>query len=481
MIGGVGRHGRSRRDAKNLAGHLLKGSPKVEILNSAAPDLHAVLADMQLARDASRADAAFLHMYISPSRDMSRDELRQAADIVLQHFGIGEHQAALVFHDKPRVGGEGGSHVHVVVSRVGPDGDVVTGGFEKIRMETAMRLVEHQMGEAPTLGRHHGSAVRWMRQNGHQEAAEWLEGVHGPNPPKPSSMASPDARQGLERRGIDLGTVRGTVLAAWTASDSPKAFAAAMVAEGLTIMPGEKPGVFVVAAGDVEIGALDRIVKQKRREVAARMEGYDHDTAAAEHGRPRDLQARGGGLSEGRELAAPPVAPGGNGEEGRRADRADSDLARNARHVAASDPPVVGGSAQQSRPLERAQAIRQLSQVRLSPDAVKAMQNLQMRAMARPVTRFESLQVAREVEASTGWDRLRDLGQELLDRARRTYVAVVAYRRERRDEERREAAARMTDAEALAVLRQKVQAQRARRDPEPEHDTEDYVYSGPRM
>lgn len=469
MIGGIGRHGRTKRDAKNLASHLLKDrGAAVEMLNSAAPDLRAAMADMQTARDASRADSAFLHAYLSPSRDMTRDELRQAAQVVLRHFGAEDHQAALVFHDKPRRGGEGNSHVHIVIGRVGPEGDVLPSGFEKIRMETAVRLAEFELGEAPTLGRHHGSALRWMRQNGHQEAAEWLEGVHGPSPAKPRSMTTPEARQGMERRGVVPGTVRETVLAAWSASDSCKAFGAAMAAEGIQIAPGSKSGVFVVSVDGIEVGALDRIVKQKRREVAARMEGFDHDQTpgrepasdlqACEHHRP------------GRAEAAPaPFAPGRARAERGRPDRADPGPVGNDRHVTAPAPPVARRPAQQDRPLERAQAVSQLSQVRLSPATVKAMQDLRSREVSRPSTRFESLQAARAIEASTGWDRLRDLGERLLDRCRETYASVVAFRREQ--QEQREHAARV--AAAVARLRR----EREQRD----HDEPGYVYSGPRM
>lgn len=430
MIGGIGRHGGTGRDAKNLASHLLKDrGVAVEMLNSAAPDLRAAMADMQTARDASRADSAFLHAYLSPSRDMTRDELRQAAEVVLQHFGAEDHQAVLVYHDKPRRGGEGGSHVHLVIGRVGPEGDVIASGFEKIRMETAVRLAEFELGEAPTLGRHHGSAVRWMRQNGHLEAAEWLEAAHGPTPPKPSSMATPDARQGLERRGVVLGTVRETVTAAWTASDSPKAFGAALAAEGIQIAPGSKPGVFVVSVDGIEVGALDRIVKERRKAVAERMKGFDHDQGT-DAAAARDVRAREGSRQGGLEAAPAALAPGRAGAEGGWPDRADSDAARNHRDEPAPAPPFIGGPAQQDRPLERAQAVRQLSQVRLSPATVKAMQDLKARAASRPVTRFESLRAAREVEASTGWDRLRELGEQLLDRCRETYAAVLAFRRE---------------------------------------------------
>ena len=452
MIGGIGRHGRTRRDAKNLASHLLKDrGAAVEVVNSAAPDLHAVMADMQLARDGSRADSAFLHAYLSPSRDMSRGELREAAQIVLRHFGAEDHQAALVYHDKPRRGGEGGSHVHLVVGRVGPDGDVLPSGFEKIRMETAMRLVEFEMGEAPVLGRHHASAVRWMRQNGRQEAAEWLEAVYGPEPVKPRSMASPGARQGLERRGVVPGAVRETVTAAWAASDSPKAFAAAMSAEGIQIAPGEKSGVFVVSVDGIEVGSLDRIVKQKRREVAARMEGFDHD-AAAQPERPGDCPARQCDRAGRAEIAPAAVAPRRAGADGRGADRANPDPARNHRDEPAPAAPVPRRSPREDRRLERAQAAQALSRVRLSPTSMKAMQDLRSRAASRPVLRIESLQAVRAIEASTGWRRLRELGDRLLERCRQTYAAVLVFRGEQ--------------AEAVAEARHRAEMERAGGAPE---------------
>lgn len=477
MIGGIGRHGRTKRDAKNLASHLLKDrGAAVEVINSAAPDLRAAMGDMQLARDASRADSAFLHAYLSPSRDMSRDELRQAAEIVLKHFGAEDHQAALVFHDKPRRGGEGNSHVHIVVGRVGPDGDVIASGFEKIRMETAVRLAEFELGEAPTLGRHQASAVRWMRQNGRSDAADWLEGIHGPAPAKPHSMTTPEARQGMERRGVVPGTVRETVLAAWTASDSPRAFGAAMAAEGIQIAPGSKPGVFVVSVDGIEVGALDRIVKQKRRDVAERMKGFDHvagAAAAAEGPRPEgtgDLQTRGADLSQGAGSAPASEAPGRTGAEGGRPDRGHPDPAGNDRDQPASAAPVVGGPSREGRRLEQAQAVRQLSQVRLSPATVQAMQAIRLREVSGPSTRFESLQASRAIEASTGWDRLRDLGERLLDRCRQTYDQVLRFRAEQQAERKRE--------EAAAAAR--------RWQPPPELDLDDYdepeyVYSGPRM
>ncbi|WP_245269964.1 LPD7 domain-containing protein [Nitrobacter hamburgensis] len=74
------------------------------------------------------------------------------------------------------------------------------------------------------------------------------------------------------RAGVDLPETQAAVRAAWTAADNAVAFRSALAEQRLEVRPGKKAGVFVVAAGDVEIGALDRIVRMKRGEVAARME-----------------------------------------------------------------------------------------------------------------------------------------------------------------------------------------------------------------
>lgn len=414
MIGGVVRHGRTGRDARLLGAHLLKGieiDDRVEIRNSVAPDLAGVLDDMQIARDGSRADAAFLHMHLSPSRSMTDDEMRRAADIVLAHFGATEHASALIFHEKDRNGGAGDRHAHLVVGRVGPGGTVLPAGFEIIRMETAMRLVEHELGEPATLGRHHESAARWMRSNGRADVADWLDAAHGSGPKRPDGSASPRKRAALVRDGVDLSAARAAVQAAWERSDGHAAFRGALAVDGLSLAPGKKDGVWIVRAGDdVEVGALDRLVKQKRGEVAARMRGFEHGPAPetiAESGRrdlpvdARDARRREGTPSvaraprsgDGREAVADrgaegaarddhsepaPVAPGDRGpdDEGRR-DRSRDALA--AAQLGRADWNTLRQSADALRDVlrpavdrmrDRIGSLRQAARARLSRAAV---------------------------------------------------------------------------------------------------------------
>lgn len=470
MIGGVVRHGRTRRDAQNLEAHLMKDAvpADVEIYNSVAPNLRELMRDMQTARDAAGADAAFLHIHISPGILMSMDQLRRAAEIVREHFGAADHPCALVPHRKERSGGDGDLHGHLVIARC-HDGKVISSGFEKIRLETAMRLVEYELGELPTLGRHHASAVRWMRQNGREDVAAWLVAAHGENPEKPRSAASPAKRQALKRQGVDLPEAREIVKAAWASSDDAKSFRTAMREQGFDVAPGKKDGVFVVTKNGVEIGALDRIVKQKRREVAAKMEGFENVSAAETKaaGREGDLRRDGKGLQKSGGLAALALAPRRAGAEGGRADRGHPDLAGNGPDQPAPASPVARRPAQQGRRIEQAAAVRQLSQVRLSPAAMRAMQDLRARS-AKPASRFESFRAARELDGhADGWGWLRTLGDRLVNRARRTYDQVRAFRIEQERERQ---------ARELALRPKPSPRPRPRPEPEPE-----YVYSSPRM
>lgn len=270
MIAGVVRHARTSRDARALEAHLLKGenNPRVHVLGGTlATDLSGVLADMQRLRDATSAAAAALHIHLSPSRSMSDDDLIRAAEIVIGHFGADGFPAALVIHDKERNEGQGDRHGHLVLGRVSPELQVLESGFEKIRLETAARLIEFELGEAPTLGRHHKSAVKWLASNGRTDVAEWLAHAHGREPEKPQSAASPDGRQGLARKGIDLPAARQEIRNAW-ALDGVQAVRNA----GYEVATGRKVGVFVVSKNGIEIGALDRLLGQKRAVVRAAVE-----------------------------------------------------------------------------------------------------------------------------------------------------------------------------------------------------------------
>lgn len=380
MIGQAVRHGRTAKDAKNLHAHLMKDEgARVEIINSAADTLHGAMSDMQLARDASKADAAFLHLSLSPSRDMTDDELRQVATIVAKHFGAQEHPAALVIHDKDRASGKGNAHGHLVIGRVGYDGQVIPSGYEKIKLETAMRIAEFELGEPATLGRHHTSAIKWLRANDRDDVADWLDLAHGPNPEKPQSPASPAKRQQIERvTKSDLTTITMTVRSAWEQSDNGQAFSAALAESGFDVVPGQKSGVFIVSKDGVELGALDRLLKEKRQVVKSKMEGFNYEPATENTITTSNEKPRRSGLSESGTIAATPAIAGDTGVDGRR-----------------SSGPDFGRSGADN------------SQSKTSDDVLERL--------GRKGRRFDEIQTARQIEShSSGWDRLRELRDDFV-------------------------------------------------------------------
>lgn len=430
MIGQAIRHGRTTRDARNLGAHLLKDAgTRIEMFNSVAPDIYAAMSDMQLARDGSRADSAFLHLSISPARNMNDDELRQVADIVIRHFGAEDHQAAFVIHDKDRSNNKGNSHGHIVLGRVGPDGQVISSGFEKIKLETAMRIAEFELGESATLGRHHGSAIKWLQANGREDVANWLETSLGPNPDKPQSPMSPVKRQQIERVvGTDLTTVMVAVRTAWDQSDSAKSFTAALHETGLDVIPGQKSGVFVVSQNGVELGALDRLLKEKRRVVVDRMKGFNDEPDNKDKpnaGNESYLSRSKLQQERDRSIEATTPIVRDTREVGRGADRTNSAVAGSDPTRSAALDDYDRGYRQKGRKLDENQTLITLDQIRLSSSTVVCMQEIKVHH--KPFSLYELHSAAIQLDNhKSGWDWVQTFREDLLDKIRELKEKVTS-------------------------------------------------------
>ncbi|MRN45386.1 hypothetical protein GJU93_02040 [Brucella sp. 10RB9212] len=265
MIGGIHKHGRTSRDSGNLFRHLTKDARKIEIVNSVASSLDDLMSDLAIMRDATKADAAFYHVFLSPSSEMSEEQLRIAAQTVVAHLGAQDNPYAIVYHDKDRKPGGGNKHVHLVIGRVDSSLRVLENKFEKIRLETAVRICEYQAGEPPVFGRHYNSSTKWLEQH-RPEVADWLYGHFGNDGQKPSSSASAEKRQSLERQGVNLSGVKELLQKAYSDASNGQSFADNVRFAGLTIEAGQKAGVFIVKLGDIEVGSVDRLLKLKRAE-----------------------------------------------------------------------------------------------------------------------------------------------------------------------------------------------------------------------
>lgn len=279
MIGQVTKHGRSKRDAKNLHAHLMKDeNARVELLNSGAENLHEIMCEMEIGKLGSRIDAAFLHVSVSPGRAMSDDELREAAQIVIKHFDAETHPCALVFHEKERTGSDANKHIHLVIGRVDHNGHKIESGFEKIKLETAIRIAEFELKEPSTLGRHFDKTAKWLEKNGRTDVLDYMIAQHGFDQEKPVSAASPEKRAKIEREtGAKFADLKSTIQQTWSNSVDANAFANSLNSQGFSLEKGKKEGVFLVMKDGVQVGALDRILKEKRADVSRKMEDLHHE------------------------------------------------------------------------------------------------------------------------------------------------------------------------------------------------------------
>lgn len=277
------RHGRTARDVRNLARHLLRrdGNASVEvvrIVGLAATDLPGALAAMRRLAPGAAA-AAFHHISLAPSGTCAVADLSADADRAMREMGADPaiHPHALVVHGKASVAGRAPCHAHLVVAHWGLEGQALDDAWLHLRLERVAREIEHDRGEPLTPGRHDRALVKALRARGRPEVAAALEAAASDGPPR--SATTPRARQRLRRAGVDDVAARAAVKAAWATAVGPAVLRDTLAGAGLSLAPGEKPGVWtVIAAGGAVVGALDRIVKQKRAVVAARMEKSDDRT-----------------------------------------------------------------------------------------------------------------------------------------------------------------------------------------------------------
>jgi len=423
MIGQAVRHGRTKRDAINLQAHLFKdASVKFEALNSVAPDFYEITNDMFLARNGTKAESAFLHISLSPARNMSDDELRQTAEIVMKHFNASDNQAALIIHEKDRAGGNGNRHAHLVLGRVSPSGEILSSGFEKIRLETAVRIAEFELNEPSILGRHHASTVKWLRNNGRDDVADYMVLAHSEKPEKPMSSASPSIRQKIERTtGKDLSSISADMRSAWEISDNGQSFASALREQNYAIHAGKKDGVFVVLYDGQEVGALDRLLKEKRALVKLKMGDFQNDTtknnANSVSGNECDLQRKPGKPKGNRKIDTITEPFRSTRAASRRSNRADPASIGSLASGAETFDDNGGRLGQKSRRFEQKTSLIELDKIRLSSDTVCAVQTIKTHKIRKNISNFEFKNAFNLIENHRdGWDFIEFLKNDLMSK-----------------------------------------------------------------
>lgn len=340
MIVTTRRHGRTRRDIRNLIEHLDKQvgqtSRVVAIGNVPLGNADDAMAYMETLRDASRATVSCHHISVSPRNRLTDAQRDEAVQRILAAMDTEDHAYVVWRHSgKPRADTDvADDHYHLVVAHIGPDGKALSDARSYVRMEAAARTLEADFGEPITHSRKTKSVAAELRRIGRDDVADMLIA----SAILPRSAMSSATRARAEREGLDLPKAQAVVRAAWTGSDGTAAFRGALQNEGFELVPGKKPGVFMVMASGIEVGALDRIVRERRALVAARMTQEDRNDRQAEEttlSRRGDLSGSTRGQDDIRTTPAVVGAtPGGRERDRRPARRTEGDFVSDPRWIA---------------------------------------------------------------------------------------------------------------------------------------------------
>lgn len=346
MINTTSKHGRTSRDSANLVAHLLKPeNDAVEVLeigNSVATDIEGVLRDMEVLRDGSKATAGYHHVSINPGRDCSKDQLLACVHRVrLELDPDGQRAFVAICHTKQRATPEGAAiHAHLVLANVDAQGRALKDGRSKIRTECIARICEYELGEPPTLGRHHKSALKLLSERNLPLVRAWLVEAFGEDPERPRSAMSAETRQRAKRLGLDLPQAKAAVATLWSVTGTMETFKTALKAQAYVLAPGNKENVWVVLDGDGRtIGAVDRLLRMKRHEIRHLMENpnehavteiQSRSTPHVDRSRPEAFRSVKGDQRASKPVVAAsrPTGPERTGP-GSRPDRAYLKAARN--------------------------------------------------------------------------------------------------------------------------------------------------------
>lgn len=398
------RHGRTSLDATRLAKHVLRSDDNeavavAAIVGLAADNVGDALAAMRRLAP-HRSAAAFHHISLAPACDCTEDDLRADADRVLREMGVDPavHPRALIVHEKPSPAGRGRRHAHLIVSHWSLDGQAVRDGWLHLRLERLAREIEYARGEPLTRGRHDRSLAKALRRCGRPEVADALEA--GPAREKPRSAITPEGRQRLKRAKVPEVALRAEIKVIWTVTAGSPAFLTAMAAKGLKIVHGAKHGVFLVLTQEgVQIGALDRILRQPRSEIRQAMEkayGTDEPNADARPGnsvadannRPADNAAPSPspalGIADRRPEPAGPIA--------RDADRDSDDPARERRAAETRGEDADGARRPEQHP--RGERLRDVAAARALPsglDLLSLRSEVSRRSVARRMAELREI------------------------------------------------------------------------------------------
>lgn len=252
--------------ARKTGGHVFDGpeNENIRVLSGSPEDILDYVQDAQ----ASGIRNGFIHAKIAPdhTQQMTADQWQHVIDSWCEEFNLNPENVCAVLHEKG-----GHSHIHIIA----PGCDPVTGrrtdvSWCHLRTEKLCRKLEADFGHdhVPMKPGHVRSVAARLRTEGRPEVADAIN----LNPTVQGAAFSEKQGQRLKRDDYSPTGIKRIVRACWDCSDNALAFSNALAEFGFSVAPGKRRNVWIISSPDgTELGALDRIVGEKRAAVAARM------------------------------------------------------------------------------------------------------------------------------------------------------------------------------------------------------------------
>lgn len=252
--------------AKKTGKHVFDGpeNEHIRVLSGSPEDVLDYVQDAQ----ASGIRNGFIHAKIAPdhTQKMTADQWQRVINEWCEEFKLSPENVCSVLHHKG-----GNEHLHIIA----PGCDPVTGkrtdvSWCHLRTEKLCRKLEADFGHdhVPMKPGHVRSVAARLRAEGRPEVADAINSL----PSVEGAAFSEKQGQRLKRDDYSPTGIKRIVRSCWDCSDNAQALSNALAEFGFSVAPGKRKNVWVVSSEDgTEIGALDRIVDEKRAAVAARM------------------------------------------------------------------------------------------------------------------------------------------------------------------------------------------------------------------
>ena len=285
--------GNTHCDGVKLADYLLRGDPgeRAELLDMrgfATGDLHQAFADIELMKEATRADAALFHVQIrgadGEGKKLTREqwlEIADGCDLALGREMTQQGRAASLHIDEQT----GDMHMHLA--------------YDLIRQADDGRLFVQKLGLYET------KLQLYAREIEQKYGLQILSNERNPG----ARRADRNELEELRRLGTDIHEIRTAIMQGFHSSDNGRSFQAAMQEQGFEVAAGDRRNCFVVIDQEGGQHALNKkLTGMTLKEIEARLADLDraqlpsvdqakqmqHDRAAAReahqaHERPQGM------------------------------------------------------------------------------------------------------------------------------------------------------------------------------------------------